>query len=43
MDTKIFEKLKSEIPEKEFFYIDGEVNNKNREHIKKEMEKLMVK
>jgi len=37
--TRIYEKLKSEIPNKEFFYIDGEINNKQREFIKKEMEK----
>jgi len=37
--TKIYNKLKSEISNKEFFYIDGEVNNKQREFIKKEMEK----
>ena len=37
--TKIYEKLKSEIKDKDFYYIDGEINNKNREFIKKEMEK----
>ena len=37
--TKIFNKLKEEIPDKDFYYIDGEVNNKQREFIKKEMEK----
>ncbi len=37
--TKIFNKLKEEIPDKDFYYIDGEVNNKQRELIKKEMEK----
>lgn len=37
--TKIFEKLKSELPDKDFMYIDGEINNKQRESIKKEMEK----
>jgi superfamily II DNA or RNA helicase len=36
--TKIFEKLKSEIGDKDFYYIDGEINNKQREFIKKEME-----
>lgn len=36
---KILNKLKSEIPDKEFYYIDGEVNNKQRDFIKKEMEK----
>ena len=37
---KIFEKLKSELPDKEFFYIDGEVSGKKREIIKQEMEKV---
>jgi superfamily II DNA or RNA helicase len=37
--TRIYEKMKSEISDKDFYYIDGEVNNKNREAIKKEMEK----
>lgn len=37
--TKIFNKLKEELPDKDFYYIDGEINNKNREFIKKEMEK----
>ena len=37
--TKIFEKLKVDLPDKDFYYIDGEVNNKQREFIKKEMEK----
>lgn len=36
---KIFNKLKEELPDKEFFYIDGEVSGKKREEIKKEMEK----
>jgi len=36
--TKIFEKLKAELPDKEFFYIDGGVNGKNRELIKTQME-----
>lgn len=40
---KIFNKLKEEIKDKEFFYIDGEVNNKQREFIKKEMEKTKEK
>jgi superfamily II DNA or RNA helicase len=35
----LFNKLKTDLPDKEFFYIDGEVNNKQRELIKKEMEK----
>lgn len=37
--TKIFNKLKNEISDKDFYYIDGNVKNKNREIIKKEMEK----
>jgi superfamily II DNA or RNA helicase len=36
---KILEKLSSEITDKEFFYIDGEISGKKREAIKKEMEK----
>ena len=36
---KIFEKLKSEISDKDFYYIDGEVSGKNREIIKAEMDK----
>lgn len=35
---KIFNKLKNEILEKDFYYIDGEVKNKQREEIKKFME-----
>jgi superfamily II DNA or RNA helicase len=35
---KIFNKLKLEIQNKDFFYIDGEVRNKEREEIKKFME-----
>lgn len=35
---KILDKLKSDIPNKDFYYIDGEVKNKNREKIKKFME-----
>jgi superfamily II DNA or RNA helicase len=35
----IFDKLSSEISDKEFFYIDGEIPGKKREEIKKEMEK----
>jgi len=38
--TKIFNKLREEIPNKEFFYIDGEVNGRTRDDIKKEMEKV---
>lgn len=37
--TKIYNKLKDELKDKDFYYIDGEVNNKQREFIKKEMEK----
>jgi superfamily II DNA or RNA helicase len=36
---KIFEKLKAEVTDKDFYYIDGEVNNKNRNIIKAEMDK----
>ena len=35
----IFNKLKTDIADKDFFYIDGEVRNKDREIIKQEMEK----
>jgi len=35
---KIFNKLKSEVQDKDFFYIDGEVRNREREEIKKFME-----
>ena len=35
----ILNKLQSDLTDKEFFYIDGEINNKQREFIKKEMEK----
>lgn len=35
---RIFEKLTKEIPDKEFYYIDGEINNKKREEIKRNME-----
>lgn len=37
--TRIYEKLRSEISDKDFYYIDGEINNKQREFIKSEMEK----
>jgi superfamily II DNA or RNA helicase len=40
---KILNKLQSELPDKEFFYIDGEVKNKEREKIKKMMEETKVK
>jgi hypothetical protein len=40
---KIYNKLKEELPDKDFFYIDGEINNKQREIIKKEMEKTKEK
>jgi len=36
---KILNKLKSEMPDKEFYYIDGSVSNKERNFIKAEMEK----
>ena len=35
---KLLNKLKSELPDKEFFYIDGEISGKKREEIKKQME-----
>lgn len=35
---KILKKLKEELPDKEFFYIDGSISGKKREVIKKEME-----
>ena len=35
---RIFDKLKREIDDKEFFYIDGEVSGRKREEIKKQME-----
>jgi len=37
--TRIYDKLRIEISDKDFYYIDGEINNKQREFIKKEMEK----
>jgi superfamily II DNA or RNA helicase len=37
--TKIYNKLKEELPDKEFYYIDGEIKNKDRESIKKAMER----
>lgn len=36
--TRIYEKLRSEIIDKDFYYIDGEINNKKREEIKSQME-----
>lgn len=36
---RILEKMKNECPEKDFYYIDGEISGKKREEIKKEMEK----
>ena len=36
--TKLFNTLKEALPDKEFFYIDGQVRNKEREEIKKQME-----
>ena len=35
---RIFNKLSEEIKDKEFYYIDGEVNGRKREEIKKQME-----
>jgi superfamily II DNA or RNA helicase len=35
---KILDKLRSEIGDKDFYYIDGDISNKEREVIKKEME-----
>ena len=35
---RIVEKLKNEISDKEFYYIDGEISGKKREEIKKQME-----
>jgi hypothetical protein len=40
---QIFNKLKEELPDKDFFYIDGDVSGKKREEIKKEMEKTKEK
>ena len=37
--TRIYDKLRIELTNKDFYYIDGEINNKRREFIKKEMEK----
>jgi superfamily II DNA or RNA helicase len=36
---KILNELKSNINDKDFYYIDGEISNKEREFIKKEMDK----
>jgi len=36
---KILNELKTYITDKDFYYIDGEINNKQREFIKKEMDK----
>lgn len=41
--NKILEELKENSPDKEFYYIDGGVSSKNREAIKKEMEKTKEK
>ena len=35
---RIYQKLKDELPDKEFYYIDGEISGKKREEIKKLME-----
>ena len=40
--TKIFNKLKEDLKNKDIYYIDGEVNNKKREEIKKQMEVTKV-
>jgi superfamily II DNA or RNA helicase len=40
---KILNKLRTEISDKDFFYIDGEVRNKEREAIKKFMEETKIK
>jgi superfamily II DNA or RNA helicase len=37
--TRIYDKLRTELANKDFYYIDGEINNKQREFIKKEMDK----
>ena len=37
--TKIFDKLKEELKDKDIYYIDGNIKNKEREFIKKEMDK----
>ncbi len=35
---KIYQKLKDELPDKDFYYIDGEISGRKREEIKKQME-----
>jgi superfamily II DNA or RNA helicase len=40
--TKIYNKLKEDLQNKDIYYIDGEVNNKKREEIKKQMEVTKV-
>lgn len=35
---RIYQKLKDELPDKEFYYIDGEISGRKREEIKKLME-----
>jgi superfamily II DNA or RNA helicase len=40
--TKIYNKLKEDLKNKDIYYIDGEVNNKKREEIKKQMEVTKV-
>ena len=37
--TRLYEKLKEEIPDKDFYYIDGEVNNTKRSEIIAELNK----
>jgi superfamily II DNA or RNA helicase len=39
---RIYQKLKDELPDKEFYYIDGEISGKKREEIKKLMEVTKV-
>jgi len=36
--TRMYENLKKDFPEKDFYYIDGSISGKNREIIKKEMD-----
>jgi hypothetical protein len=40
---RIFNKLKEEMPEKRFYYIDGEVSGKKREIIKNRWRLPMVR
>lgn len=36
--TKLYEKMVADMPDKEFYYIDGKISGKNREIIKQKME-----